>query len=114
MPRGVKTPLTEAVQGDKREALEAIRDRLAAELDGQQACAKCGGSISSNTAAVAKQLVEVIERLAAITPPKESQVDQIAKQRARRRSAGASDGASTSGERGAGDGRARGKRGTAS
>lgn len=115
MPRrAVKASLTEAVKGTRIEALSAIRDRIAAELEGEQACAKCGGSLSSNTAALSKQLVAVVEILDAIRPVEVSQIDRIAKQRARRRSTGASDGTTKSVKRGTGNGGAGGKRGAAS
>jgi hypothetical protein len=68
--------LADAVKADKPTALEAIRDRLAAELAGDDC---------PNVPAVAKQLVDVLERLSAIQPPEESTVDDIAAQRAKRR-----------------------------
>jgi uncharacterized protein YoaH (UPF0181 family) len=68
--------VTSAVRGDKRDALEAIRDRLAAELirsKGQAA------------AAVAKELRATIDAIEALPGGEVSKVDDLAAQRAKRR-----------------------------
>lgn len=63
--------------GDRRKALEAIRDRLAAELE------VAGGR---EVASVAKELRETIRELDSMPLPEgDSGVDQLAKKRAARR-----------------------------
>lgn len=64
---------------NETESLIALRDRLAREID------KC--SSPRDLAALSRQLVDVLERLAAIKPPTASKVDELAKKRARRRGA---------------------------
>lgn len=68
--------------GDQVTALEALRDRLAAEIDKPATTASAVASLS-------RQLVDVLARLAAIKPPTTSKGDDIAKQRAKRRSGAA-------------------------
>lgn len=68
-----------AMQGDKREALEAIRDRLAVELE---------RSRGQSAAAVAKELRAVIDALEALPGGEVSAVDDLtAKREARRANA---------------------------
>lgn len=79
--------LSEAVAtGDLRTSLEAIRDHLADELEQGCACVKCGGSVSSPTAAIAKQLADVIARIERLPTKEASAVDDLAAQRRRRKS----------------------------
>jgi predicted DNA-binding helix-hairpin-helix protein len=75
-------PLTTAVKGDHVAALTALRDRLAVELDKPMTTA-------TEVASLSRQLVDVLARLAAIKPPTSSKGDDIAKQRAKRRSTAA-------------------------
>jgi uncharacterized protein YoaH (UPF0181 family) len=65
-----------AVQGDKRMALEAIRDRLAVEL---------GRSKGQAAAAVAKELRATINELEALPGAEVDPVDELAVKRADRR-----------------------------
>lgn len=70
--------LVGAVAGDKRAALEAIRDRLAAELirsKGQAA------------AVVAKELRAVIDAIEALPGGEESALDELTRRREARRAA---------------------------
>jgi len=62
-----------------RAVLEALRDRLAAEIDATD--------LPYVVAALAPQLVKVIEALRKLKVPRGSRVDEIAKQRAARRAA---------------------------
>lgn len=68
--------LVAAVAGDRRAALEAIRDRLAAELQRAR---------GTGAAAVARELREVLAELEAIPDEEVSPVDQLARRRAERR-----------------------------
>ncbi|MGI5293261.1 hypothetical protein ACQEVF_59485 [Nonomuraea polychroma] len=68
--------ITGAVQGDKRAALEAIRDRLAAEL------VRAKGQAA---AAVAKELRATIDALEALPGGEVSAVDDLTAKRAARR-----------------------------
>lgn len=71
--------------GTKREQLEAIRDRIASEMDPGFDCCKCGKplrSSGSETAALALRLVKVLEALDSI--PDTSQVSPLDELRARR------------------------------
>lgn len=65
-----------AMQGDKRTALEAIRNRLAAEL------ARSKGNAA---AAVAKELRAVLDALDALPGAEVSPVDDLTAKRAKRR-----------------------------
>ncbi|WP_030777340.1 hypothetical protein [Streptomyces sp. NRRL S-920] len=56
-------------EGDKRTQLEAIRDRLAAEISGESDCCECGKprrSSGAETAALTLRLVKVLEALEGI------------------------------------------------
>lgn len=103
--------LSEVVaEGDLRASLEALRDTLAAEIEAGTACVKCGGSVSSPTASLAKQLADVLVGLEALPRREASAVDQLAKRRAARLSgAKVSDGSGSKPavKRGGGGGRAR-------
>jgi hypothetical protein len=68
-------------RGDIRESLEAIRDKLAIELE---------MSPGREAAAVAKQLLEVMSALDALPKAEESGLDQLAAARAARRQKAAS------------------------
>ncbi|MGW4476845.1 hypothetical protein ACWENQ_44940 [Nonomuraea sp. NPDC004354] len=68
--------ITGAVRGDKRAALEAIRDRLAAEL------VRAKGQAA---AAVAKELRSTIDAIEALPGGEVSAVDDLAAKRATRR-----------------------------
>ena len=73
---GRKPTLSDVVaKGDLRDSLEALRDRLAAELDGGVFCKECGGAVSSPTAPLAKQLSDVLKALAALPTGKEESLD---------------------------------------
>lgn len=74
-------------EGDQLNSLIALRDRLASEVDHTHRCAVCGAASARDVAMLTKQLVEVLERIALIEPPKESKVDELARKRARRRAA---------------------------
>lgn len=79
MARGNEIPppdVTSAVQGDKRTALAAIRDRLAAEL------ARSKGQAA---AAVAKELRAVLDAIEALPGGEVDPVDEIAARREARR-----------------------------
>ena len=78
MPR--RPALVVAASGDRRAALEAIRDRLATEL----ARPDCFG-----VAGIAKELRAVIAELESLPGAKESISDDLAARRAKRRSAAA-------------------------
>jgi hypothetical protein len=71
--------------GDLRASLEAIRDKLAHELDEGVACKRCGGAISSPTPALAKALRETLTALDAIRAPEDSKSDDLKAKAARRR-----------------------------
>jgi molecular chaperone GrpE (heat shock protein) len=73
--------LTGAVRGDKRAALEAIRDRLAAELTRARGQA---------AAAVAKELRATIDAIEALPGGEVSAVDDLAAKREKRRADAAS------------------------
>lgn len=72
------TDITGAVQGDKRVALEAIRDRLAVEL----ARPTCKGQAA---AAVAKELRATIDAIDGLPGGEVSAVDDLTAKRAERR-----------------------------
>lgn len=77
--------LTETVaEGDLRASLEALRDRLALEIETDPRCIKCGGSVSSPTAALAKQLRDVLVQLSAMAKPEGSKTDELKRKRAER------------------------------
>jgi hypothetical protein len=90
--------------GDPAASLAAIRDRLASELVTAE---------GSAVAAVAKQLVEVMVRLAALPSGEVSAADDLKRKRDARR-AKVSDSPATGVKRRSGSGRAGGKRGAAS
>ena len=70
------SPLTKAVaSGDLRKSLEALRDLLAARLEGAEA---------RESAALARQLHEVLLRIAALPVKEKSKLDELAKRRTRR------------------------------
>lgn len=76
-------PLSEVVaEGDYLQSLEALRDRLAIELD---ASSKLSAA-ARDVAAVSNQLRAVLEQISLIKPPEKSKVDELAEQRAKRRS----------------------------
>lgn len=82
--------------GDRKEALEALRDRLAVELD------------EAPSAALAKSLAEVLRQLDSLGGEEQSEVDDLrAKRAARRKKAAAPKRAAKSVKRRAGGGRAR-------
>ncbi|MFE0101166.1 hypothetical protein [Streptomyces sp. NPDC059009] len=71
--------------GDKRQQLEAIRDRIALEMSGEFDCCSCGKprrSAGSETAALALRLVKVLEDLESI--PSAAEVSPLDELRARR------------------------------
>jgi hypothetical protein len=69
--------LREAVAGgDDRVALESVRDALAGSME---------MAAPNEMAALSKQLVDVLARIAALPAQKVSAVDDIANQRARRK-----------------------------
>ena len=70
-----------AARESRRSGLEAIRDRLAADLEVCEA---------DRSAQIAKQLAETLRELDSLAEPKGSAVDDLANPRAARRSAGAS------------------------
>ncbi len=70
--------LVGAVAADKRTALEAIRDRLAAELV---------RSKGQSAAAVAKELRATIDAIEALPGGEESALDELTRRRAVRRAA---------------------------
>lgn len=68
--------LLEAIEsGDRRESLQAIRDRLAAELAGAE---------GRDAAAIAKELRATLAELDALPGEEEDTVDQLAARRANR------------------------------
>jgi hypothetical protein len=71
-------PLIKVVQsGDRRQSLEAIRDRLASELDEAE---------GRDVAPIAKELRNVIDTIEALPGAREgSKSDDLAAQRAKRR-----------------------------
>ncbi len=99
--------LSEAVKGDLRSALEALRDSLASEIEDGSRCVKCGGGLSSPTPALAKQLRDVLNQLASMPGEKRSVTDDLKAKRARRQ-AGVAKRASGSVDKRAGGGRTRG------
>lgn len=113
-PGRVATAIAEH-PGDLKAQLEAVRDALAAEMDQDPKCAKCGGGISSPTATLAKQLTDILVRLAALKVPEVSARDELKAARdARRSAAGAPDGAKLPKDQRTGGSRPRRKRGAAS
>lgn len=81
-----EVPFADAIaEGDKRTQLEAIRDRLASEMDGGYDCCTCGKpkrSYGSETAALALRLVKVLESLESI--PDSTTVSRVDELMARR------------------------------
>jgi len=75
-PRKAKTTAQVVAGGDYRASLEAIRDRLAAEMATAE-----GASLAS----VAKQLADVLSRLENLPSKEASALDDLAKRRTRRR-----------------------------
>jgi hypothetical protein len=65
-----------AQTGDQLAALTALRDRLAREID------ECDSA--KDIPALSRQLVDVMARIEAMTKPKVSTIDQLAKKRATR------------------------------
>lgn len=63
--------------GDQLKSLIAIRDRLAVEFD--------LATTPRDIGILSKQLVEVLDRIAAIKPAEKSKVDELAEKRAKRR-----------------------------
>lgn len=89
--------LTETVEtGDVRASLEAIRNKLADELEAGAMCKKCGGVLSSPTAQLSKELKAVIKEIDQLPKKEGSAVDDIAAQR-RKRKARSSDRAAVDG-----------------
>lgn len=82
--------LTDAVQGGRRAALEALRDRLAVEVERvaeEGFCQVCRRG-SSSIAPLAKQLRDVVAELDGLSGSEEvSLVDDLAAKRVARRSA---------------------------
>ncbi|HWU23079.1 MAG TPA: hypothetical protein VN088_16195 [Nocardioides sp.] len=79
MPSPKRRPMTLAAvvrNGDEGASLRALRDRLATEID------SCDSK--RDVAALASRLVDVLERLAAMTPveAKETPLDEVAARRA--------------------------------
>lgn len=74
--------LAEVVKsGDYKRSLEALRDRLAGEIEADKADQK-----GSEVASLAKQLADVLKTLAAMPAEREkSKVDDLSKRRAARR-----------------------------
>src|SRR5215207_8524302 len=71
--------------GDTRRSLEALRDCLAHEIEHGTICRTCGGVSLSPTAALAKQLQDVLRTLAALPSERErSLADDLADRRAAR------------------------------
>lgn len=71
-------------EGNQLDSLIALRDFVAEELEkGDEFCTKCRRSPS--VAALAKQLAEILERIALIKPSEKTKVDARAEQRAERR-----------------------------
>ena len=64
--------------GDYRKSLEALRDRIAADILSVDGC---------HTAPLAKQLADVLAKLDTLKPAEESRVDDLAARRADRRAA---------------------------
>lgn len=91
--------LTDALTGDLRSSLAALRDRLAAELDEGSTCQKCGGSIASPTAPIAKQLRDVLMQIDSMAKPEGSKTDELKRKRAQRE-AGVAHRAATGDKRG--------------
>lgn len=86
--------LSEAVGGgDRRAALEALRDRLASELEHEADagfCVKCKRS-SSSVAPLAKQLRDVLSDIETLPKAtKETPLDELRRRRAARQSGSAS------------------------
>lgn len=81
-----EVPFTEAIsEGDKRTQLEAIRDRLASEMSGDDECCECGKprrASGSETAALTLRLVKVLELLESI--PESTAVSRVDELMARR------------------------------
>ena len=90
-------------EGDRMASLKAIRDRLADEM---------GGAEGAQLAAVAKQLVAVIELIEAGSVPEVSASAEIEARRAQLRSAAVGDAPRVGGKRGGAGGGA-GRRGRA-
>lgn len=78
----------DAVQGgDHRAALEAMRDKLAAKIDGPQ-CPACGaGQLeASDLAALTLRLAKILDELAGLPPAKNATLTPLAAIRERRAS----------------------------
>src|SRR5687768_11603291 len=98
------TDFCESVRSpDLRVALEALRDELAAEISGGSTCVKCGGGLSSSTAALAKQLRDTLNQIAGLSVPEGSKSDDLKRKRAERQ-AGVAKRAARRVERGSGSG----------
>jgi hypothetical protein len=100
-PRKAAATLKTAVaKGDHKASLEALRDRLAVEIE------RCEGSA---VAALAKQLSDVLAKLAAMPNQREkSPVDELSRRRTTRRAKAAAPKQAAGGnKRRAGGGRAR-------
>lgn len=70
--------LSEVVaKGNQLDSLTALRDRLASSLDKAESARDLG--------VLSKQLVEVLEQIAAIKPSEKTKVDELAEKRAERR-----------------------------
>jgi hypothetical protein len=67
-------------EGNYLRSLEALRDRLALELD---ASSKLSAA-ARDVAAVSNQLKDVLERISMIKPSEKSRVDELAEKRANR------------------------------
>ena len=108
--------LREDVSGEYRDALVALRDRLAEEVERvaeEGFCPHCKRG-SSSIAPLSKQLADVLRELSSLKQPEGSIVDEIAKRRSER-GAKVSDRPAVGDERsGAGRGRTRAGRRTGS
>lgn len=95
--------------GDRRAALEAIRDRLAAEIDAGEASPR-------DVAALSKQLAEIVREIDNLPAAKgASPVDDLASRRAARRAEAAAPKRAAAGDkRRSGSGGTRRKRGSES
>ena len=65
-------------------ALRALADLLAGELESGVACVKCGGSVSSPTAPLAKQLRDTLTQLSTLAKPEGSRSDELKRKRVER------------------------------
>ncbi len=69
---------------DLRGQLEWLRDTLVNEIAGGQTCIRCGGSLSSSTPALAKQLRDTLNQLDSMAVPEGSKSDDLKRKRAER------------------------------